>query len=151
MTDTTPPAQPEPTPPAAGSMPPAASESAPAPATDYTAPPTAPPAAPPAAAPYQAGATASPKQSLSLTSFITGIAGLIFSAIPGLGFLAAVAGVILGFIGKKKEPAAPRWMWMVGIIAGFVGILLSVVFIALLIVPFLIFGAAVSDPSLYMN
>jgi len=123
MSDTTPPAQPEPTPPTSGT------------------------AGQPAGAPYasQPAGAAGPKQGLSLTSFITGIAGVLLSAVPVLGFLAALAAVILGFIAKGKEPGAPKWMWMVGIITGFAGILLSIIFTVLLILPFLIFGAAVSE------
>jgi hypothetical protein len=125
MSDTTPPAQPEPTPPSSGYS--AGSAGAP-----YASQP--------------AGATG-PKQGLSLTSFITGIAGVLLSAVPVLGFLAALAAVIIGFIAKGKEPAAPKWMWMVGIITGFVGILLSIIFTVLLVLPFLIFGAALNDYS----
>lgn len=125
MSDTTPPAQPEPTPPNSG----------------YTAQP--------AGTPYgsQPAGTPGPKQGLSLTSFITGIAGVLFSAVPVLGFLAALAAVIIGFMAKGKEPGAPKWMWMVGIITGFVGILLSIIFTVLLVLPFLIFGAALNDYS----
>jgi hypothetical protein len=79
---------------------------------------------------------AGPKQGLSLTSFILGLAGLVFSWVPILGFLASVAAVVIGFIAKAKEPAAPKWMWLVGIIAGFVAVVISLIvligFIALI-------------------
>ncbi|MEJ1229934.1 MAG: hypothetical protein WDM88_03720 [Galbitalea sp.] len=95
---------------------------------------------PPAAPVY---APAGPKQALSLTSFITGLAGVVFFWIPFLGFLAGLAGVIFGFIGRKREPAAPKWMSTVGIITGFVGILLNIIFvIATIIVPLIILGTA---------
>lgn len=128
MSDTTPPVEPEPTPPN----------------TAYTAQP--------AGSPYasQPVGTPGPKQGLSLTSFITGIAGLvIFSWIPILGFLVPLAAVIIGFIAKGKEPGAPRWMWLVGIITGFVGIVLGIIFMLAWLIPLLIFGAALNDPSLY--
>lgn len=100
--------------------------------------PEVPPAAP-APAPVAAG----PKQALSLTSFILGLAGLVFSWVPVLGFLASLAAIILGFIGRKREPAAPAWMSLVGIIAGFVAIVLSIILtIVILILP-LIFAASV--------
>ena len=35
------------------------------------------------------------------------------------------AAVVLGFIGKKREPAA-KGMWLTGIILGFVGIAIAV-------------------------
>lgn len=88
---------------------------------------------PPPASPYVAPA-AGPKQGLSLTSFILGLAGLVFSWVPILGFLSSVAAIVLGFIGKSKEPAAPKWMWLVGIIAGFVAVALSILFIVLIII-----------------
>lgn len=74
-----------------------------------------------------APAVAGPKQALSLTSFILGLAGVVFSWIPVLGFLVPLGAVILGFIGKKKEEAAPKWMSLTGIITGFVGIGLSLI------------------------
>jgi hypothetical protein len=113
-----------------------------------------PPAAPAAPAPGYAPAYAAapPKQVLSLTSFILGLAGLVFSWVPGLGFLASLAAIILGFIGRKNEPGAPKWMSLVGIIAGFVAILLSIIFIITIIVLPLIFGAAVvSNCGTYCN
>jgi hypothetical protein len=104
---------------------------------------------PPPAAPVYAPAPAGPKQALSLTSFITGIAGVVFFLVPGLGFLASLAGVILGFIGRKKEPGAPKWMSLVGIIAGFVGIFLSLIYIVILVVGLIAQAALVSNLSNY--
>jgi hypothetical protein len=90
------------------------------------------PATPPAAA-APAG-PAGPKQGLSLTSFILGIAGIVFSWVPILGFLASLAAIILGFIGRKNEPAAPKWMALVGIILGFVAIVIGLIVVILWIV-----------------
>lgn len=84
------------------------------------------PATPAAAAPAGAPA-AGPKQGLSLTSFILGIAGIVFSWVPVLGFLASLAAIILGFIARKNEPAAPKWMALVGIILGFVAIVIGLI------------------------
>lgn len=84
------------------------------------------------ATPYVAPAAAGPKQGLSLTSFITGLGAFVFSWIPIVGFLGFVAGivaVITGFMAKGKEPAAPKWMWIVGLIAGFIGIAISLVYL----------------------
>jgi hypothetical protein len=109
--------------------------------TDPVAP--VPPAAPVAAA-------VGPRQALSLTSFITGIAGVIFFWIPFLGFLSGLAGVIFGFIGRKREPAAPKWMSLVGIITGFVGIVLNIIYvIAIVIIPLIILGTAGSIGTNY--
>jgi hypothetical protein len=101
-------------------------DATPAPAT----PPTPPPAysAPPAAYAPPAGGG---KQALSLTSFILGLAGFVFGWVPVLGLVVAVAAVVLGFLGRAKEPGAPKWMWIVGLILGFLGILFGLVYIIL--------------------
>ncbi|GAB3028832.1 hypothetical protein GCM10027052_00630 [Parafrigoribacterium mesophilum] len=102
----------------------------------------------PAAAPYGTQTAygtrdPAPKQTLSLTSFIVGLASLVFCWVPVLGFLGAIAAVIIGFIAKNREPQAPKWMWLVGIISGFAAILLSLLILIPLILLFA-FGAAVS-------
>ena len=115
--------------------------------TDENVPPTPPPApepvVPPApaapASPYAAPAAygapvAGPKQTLSLTSFILGIAGMVFSWVPFLGFLASLAAIIIGFIARKREPGAPKWMSLIGIILGFVAIVIGIIVIALLFI-----------------
>jgi hypothetical protein len=101
------------------------------------------PATPPAAA-APAG-PAGPKQGLSLTSFILGIAGIVFSWVPILGFLASLAAIILGFIGRKNEPGAPKWMALVGIILGFVSIVIGLIVVILWIV------AIVAQASYYSS
>jgi hypothetical protein len=107
--------------------------------------PATPPAAPatPAYAPAQAG----PKQGLSLTSFILGLAALVFSWALGFGFLVAVAAVVLGFLGKAKEPQAPRWMWLVGIITGFVAIFIALIVLIVWIVAFASYGSLMNNYS----
>ncbi len=114
-----------------------------------TDPVTPEPTPVPPAAPAYAPAAAGPKQALSLTSFITGIGGVVFCAVPFFGFLVALAGIILGFIGKKKEPAAPKWMATVGIITGFVGAALSIILtITIVILPLLLVA---SVPGAYLQ
>ena len=71
------------------------------------------------------------KQTRSLVAFIFGIAAFLFAAVPLVNFLAfcaGVAAVVLGFRARKSEPQAPQWMSLVGIIGGFAGIALSLVF-----------------------
>ena len=111
----------------------------PPPAEQPTTPPTAP--ATPAYAPAQAG----PKQALSLTSFILGLAALVFSWAIGFGFLVAVAAVVLGFLGKAKEPQAPKWMWLVGIITGFVAIFIALIVLIIWIVALASYGSLMNQ------
>jgi hypothetical protein len=112
-------------------------------------PPTPETPATPAAAGVPAGAPAAgPKQGLSLTSFILGIAGIVFSWVPVLGFLASLAAIILGFIGRKNEPAAPKWMALVGIILGFVAIVIGLIVVILWIVA-IVASASLGSYSTY--
>ena len=117
----TPPAAPA-TPPAAGATPPAA----------------------PAAPAYAPAPVAGPKQSLSLTSFILGIAAFVLSFFYGIGFLPGIAAVIVGFIAKGKEAEAPKWMWLVGIIGGFVAIAIGII---VFIITVVVIGMIASNPG----
>lgn len=78
--------------------------------------PTPPPAAP-------APAPAGPPKTLSIISMIAGILGIVTFGWAGIFSIAAV---ILGFMGKSKEPAA-KGFWLTGIITGFVGILFAII------------------------
>ena len=88
-------------------------------------------------APAYSATPAKPTPVFSLISLIAGIVGVIgffvvFIPIVGgiMQLIIPAAAVVLGFIGKRKEPAA-KGMWLTGIILGFVGIaiaLLSLVF-----------------------
>ena len=111
-------------------------------------PPPPPPAQP--ASPYVAP-TAGPKQTLSLVSFILGIAGFVFAWIPVvgiIGFLAGLAAIILGFMAKSKEPGAPKWMWIVGLVGGFLAIAISIVYIVLFFIA-IGMAASVGDLNYY--
>ncbi len=110
-------------------------------------------------APVQPPIPAQPAQknnSLALTAGILGIASIVVSALGflvnfvlpgvglcgcGLGLLAAIAGLVLGFIGQsqlKSRPAEKGKGWAItGIVIGIVSILSICVFIVLAVV----FGA----------
>jgi hypothetical protein len=94
--------------------------------TDPTPAPSTPPTPP--TSPYVAPA-AGPKKALSLTSFIIGLAGVVLFFTSWFAILLGIAAVVLGFIGKAKEPGAPKWMWLIGVIAGFVAIVLGIIVI----------------------
>jgi hypothetical protein len=98
-------------------------------------PPTPETPATPAAAGVPAGAPAAgPKQTLSLIGFIAGIAAFVLSWVFVLGFLVSVAAIVLSLMGKSREPGAPKWMWIVGLIGGIIGLLGSLIWGALTIV-----------------
>jgi len=133
----TPPAYGAPTtPPAAPSAPPAppapAAPSAATPPPAYGAPTPPPPAYGAPANPYQAnayaGAPAKKQPLLSIFAMIAGVIGLVGAPIAFIPFVGGflglffpAAGVVLGFLGKKREPAA-RGFWLTGIITGFVAV-----------------------------
>ena len=132
------------------------------PASGYSAPPAAPygaPAAPygaPAAPyggqqPYSPGAyaPAGPAQGLSLAAMITGIAGA-FLSLFAFGFLPALAAVILGHIASKRQPYAKPF-WLTGIITGYAGIGISLLWSLVWVIPFILFlvGAAAAGTTGY--
>jgi hypothetical protein len=123
---------PPPPPPAAPSEP-----TAPA-APSYGAPQPAappPPAAPGYTAPAYAAAPASATPILSILSLIGGVLGIL-SSWAFFGLLFSIAAIVLGFIGKNKEPAA-KGMWLTGIILGFVGIAIGLIVVIFTIVAFI--------------
>lgn len=85
-----------------------------------------------ASTPYQT-APAAAKQPFSITAFVLGIGAFVLSWVPFFGFLTSLAAVIVGFVARKREPAAPQWMSLVAIILGFVGLAISVVLLALFV------------------
>ncbi len=99
-------------------------------------------------APTPAPAAAGPAQTLSLVSFILGLVGFVLSFVFGLGFLPGLAAIIVGAMSRKREPQAPSWMRLIGIIGGIVAIVIGfIVFLVTLFVtllPLLATGAAVS-------
>ena len=95
-------------------------------------------AAPPAhdAGPAGFDGTAAPKKSTALLSILSLVAGgvsFLFGWLPYiipfvggvLGLVIPIAAVVLGLLGKKREPNAAKGLWLTGIILGFVGIVVS--------------------------
>lgn len=125
---------PPPTPPEPG-PPPAAPEPTPS-AAGYTAQP--------AATPYGAapGAQAAKAPVLSIISLIAGILGFLGAWIaffPIVGIMAwpvPIAAVILGFLGKRKEPQAAKGLWLTGIILGFVSLAICLLGLVVWVVAF---------------
>lgn len=77
---------------------------------------------------------------LSILSLVGGIVGLVLNFAWGVGFLFAVAAIVLGFIGRSKEPHA-KGFWLTGIILGFVAVLVAIVFWIIAIIFFASFSA----------
>jgi hypothetical protein len=88
--------------------------------SDYQ--PTPPPSTPYASAPAPAKSPI-----LSILSLIFGILGVLLSLfLFGTGFLPGAAAVVLGFLGRRKEPQA-KGMWLTGLITGFVAIGIAII------------------------
>ena len=71
-------------------------------------------------------ATTASTKTKGTVSLVLGIVSVPLSLIPILGLLLGLAGVVLGFLSRKSEPAANKLaLW--GIILGIAGIVLSVI------------------------
>src|SRR5690606_10102369 len=88
---------------------------------------------------------------LSITAMVCGIVGLVLSFFA-FGFLPALAGVIFGHIGMKKEPTAKGFS-LTGLITGYAGLALSLVVVlialAAIFIPLWFVGTAASSSYLY--
>ncbi len=149
-----------PTEPPAGSVPPIEPVPVVPPAVPITPPaPPAPPAvdpyavssppppgyaAPSYAPAYQAGYYGAPQppKGLSIASMVTGIASIVFS-VYGFGILPSIAAIITGNLARKSQPQA-RGFWLAGLICGYIGLGLAVLWIVGIII-FIAFVAA--NPS----
>jgi hypothetical protein len=99
----------------------------------------------PPAAPAPAPAAAGPKQTLSLVGFIIGCVAFLFGWTVIFGLLAGIAAIIVSNMGRKREPGAPKWMWMVGLIAGIVGAVVSIIVTILWVVVIVADATALSS------
>jgi hypothetical protein len=90
---------------------------------------------------------AGPAQGLSIASMILGIGGLVLSLF-GLGLLAAIAAVITGHMAQKRQPWAKPF-WMTGLVTGYVGLAISVIFGA--IVVFAIIAGVLATSGAYFG
>ncbi|MGA0567063.1 hypothetical protein ACO2Q7_07015 [Rathayibacter sp. KR2-224] len=148
MTDPNAPQNPEQPvqPPAGGQQPPAyGAPQQPAPpqygAPQQPAPPQYGAPAPGYGQPYAAPAQKTPI--LSILSLIGGIIGIVGSFFY-FGGLFAIAAVVLGFLGRSKEPQA-RGFWLTGIILGFVAIALEIIVIIIAVVVLASLGTSLKN------
>ncbi len=70
---------------------------------------------------------------LSIISLVAGILSFLGGAIVFIPFVGSVlqlflpvGAIVLGFLGKAKEPHASKGLWLTGIILGFVGLLIAI-------------------------
>ena len=126
--------------------------------SDQTPPPSQDPYAAPSAAPYSEqpqpyasapgapGAPAAKSPILSILSLVGGILGIIVGFF-GWGLLFSIAGVVLGHLGRRREPNG-RGMALAGLITGYVGIAVNVIVIGLAIL-FTVLALSSADYSSY--
>lgn len=85
---------------------------------------------PPPPPPPPSGQVTAPSKTLSLISMIAGIVGIVLT-IFYVGVLFDIAAVVLGFLGRRREPSA-KGFWLTGLITGFAGLLFSILWFLLL-------------------
>ena len=116
------------------------------------------PAAAPEPTPYSAApAGGAPKKApvLSIIALIAGILGLLGSWIGLLslfgliGVILPIAAIILGFLGKSKEPQASKGLWLTGIITGFIGLAITLLLVIGSTVLFASIGEQYNDMTPY--
>jgi hypothetical protein len=96
------------------------------------------PAGPVYGQPYAPVGSRSPVLSIiALIAGILGVVGFFFDFIPFvgsiIGLVISAGAVVLGFLGKSKEPRA-KGLWLTGIILGFVGAAIDIAFLVFWIV-----------------
>jgi hypothetical protein len=69
---------------------------------------------------------------LSILAMASGVIGLLIG-ISGFGIIFAVAAVVLGHIGQRKEPHG-RGFWLAGLITGYLGIVFNLAVIVFLFI-----------------
>jgi hypothetical protein len=116
----------------------------PPPPVDFSSPTYQPAAYPPGYAAAYYGAP-QPPRGLSIASMVLGIAGVFFSFGYGFGLFPSIAAVITGHIARKRQPYASG-MSLAGLICGYVGLGISVLWIIGIIV-FVVF--VVANPSYF--
>jgi hypothetical protein len=97
---------------------------------------------PPPSTPYAGGPAPAKSPILSILSMVFGILGVVLSLfLFGSGVLPGIAGVVLGFMGRRKEPQA-RGMWLTGLITGFAAIAIAIIIWIILLIAGLALSSA---------
>jgi hypothetical protein len=88
-----------------------------------------------------ASVVAAPSKKLSIWSMALGLSAVVLSIIF-LGFLPALAAVIVGHLAQRREPAA-RPLWLSGLVTGYLSLVVSSFFLVVVIIAFVEAFAAV--------
>ena len=89
-----------------------------------------------------ASVVAAPSKKLSIWSMALGLSAVVLSIIF-LGFLPALAAVIVGHLAQRREPAA-RPLWLSGLVTGYLSLVVSSFFLVVVIIAFVEAFAAVN-------
>lgn len=100
--------------------------------------------------PYTGGGAPAQKPAvLSIISLVLGILGVVgffvvFIPIVGsiMQLFIPAAAVVLGFLGKQREPWAQKGLWLTGIVLGFVGLAIAIISLIGWIILFAAAGAS---------
>jgi hypothetical protein len=98
------------------------------------------------ATPAYGGAPAPQKTPvLSIISLVGGVLGIL-TGFFGWGLLFSIAGVVLGFFGRSREPQA-KGLWLTGLITGFVGIAINAIVLVIAIIALVVAFSSSSYPG----
>jgi hypothetical protein len=86
----------------------------------------------PATNPYAAPAGSEKRPILSILSLASAFLSLIIG-VTGFGIVFAIAAVVLGHLGRKREPHG-RTFWITGLVLGYLGIAFNVALIVVILV-----------------
>jgi hypothetical protein len=87
---------------------------------------------PPPSTPYTGGPAPAKSQVLSILALVAGILGVILSWTGIFGLIVSAAGIVLGLLGRRREPGS-RALWLTGLILSIVGAVIAIILIVLAI------------------
>ena len=96
---------------------------------------TDPQYSPPPATPYvpAGGPPATKSPILSILSLVGGILGVLLSFFFGTGPIFAIAAIVLGHLGQRKDRES-KGLWLTGLILSYIGAALSLLFLLFTII-----------------
>jgi hypothetical protein len=64
---------------------------------------------------------------MSIVGFVLGLVAFVFGWTLVFGLLVGIAAIIVSVLAHRREPAAPAWMWIIGLIGGILGAITGVI------------------------